>query len=62
MSHRVEHHQFLTGREVKKGDSGRGGDGKGVTKGNGMSPFAFSRGDMTSALNNRPEEGKEVGG
>jgi len=56
MSHCVEHHQFLTGREVKRGDNTKGGDGKGVTKGNEISPLAFSRGDITSGLNGRPEE------
>jgi len=49
MSNCAEHHQFLAGREVKKGDNGKGGDGKGVRKGNEISPFAFLRGDNLGA-------------
>jgi hypothetical protein len=55
MSHCVEHHQFLTGREVKKEDNGRGGDGEGLGKEMSIHPSCFGEG-MTSALNNRPEE------
>jgi hypothetical protein len=65
MSRGLVYHLLLMGKEVKKEDNGRGGDGKGLRKNEilvlPVCP-AFSHGNIVSGLNDMPETEKEVGG